>query len=147
MREDLAPQPRSPGDLQPLPRDVKDRMDITGARWGLDGAEVVGAVGAEDDLLVGLHALGGEQLEEAPLGLGVVGLDEPETFGRATEARPAGERARRGAARTAARRIADRARVHPAAEPSRGPNWSGPEPAGGGQSYSAPETSGRGLER
>ena len=46
-------------------------------------AHVVGAVGAEGDLLVGLHALGGEQLEEAPLGLGVVGLDEPETFGRA----------------------------------------------------------------
>jgi hypothetical protein len=28
-----------------------------------------------------------------------------------------------------------------------GASWSGPEPAGGGQSYSAPETSGRGLER
>jgi hypothetical protein len=67
-------------------------------------------------------------------------LSPPE---RAGPDRP-GERARRGAARTAARRIADRARLHTAAEPSRGPRWSGPEPTGGGRSYSAAEPPGRG---
>ena len=45
-------------------------------------ADVVAAVGEEGDGLVGLHALGDEQVEQAPFEFAVVGLDEPEALGR-----------------------------------------------------------------
>ena len=65
-------------------RDVEPVQQVFGLRVQVERevAHVVGAVGEEGDLLVGLHALGGEQLEQPPLGFGVVGLDEAEAFGR-----------------------------------------------------------------
>src|SRR5450759_3534276 len=44
-------------------------------------ADVLAAVGAERDLLIRRQAVTGEHLEQPPLGLGVVGLHEPETGG------------------------------------------------------------------
>ena len=46
-------------------------------------AHVLVAVGQEHDLLVHLHALGLQHLEQPPLRLAVVGLDEAEALGRA----------------------------------------------------------------
>jgi hypothetical protein len=45
-------------------------------------ADVLAAVGDEGELLVVLYALGFEDLEQAPFGLGVMGLDEGEARGR-----------------------------------------------------------------
>jgi hypothetical protein len=50
-------------------------------------ADVLAAVGEEGDLLVVLHALGAQDLVQASLGFGVVGLDEREALGRAAAGR------------------------------------------------------------
>jgi hypothetical protein len=51
-------------------------MEITG-----QVPDVLATVGEEGDLLVCPHALGGEDLEQAPFRLGVLGLHVSEAFG------------------------------------------------------------------
>ncbi len=44
--------------------------------------DVLATIGEKRDLLIGLHALGGEDLEQAPFRFGVVGLHVSEALGR-----------------------------------------------------------------
>jgi hypothetical protein len=44
--------------------------------------DVLATISEERDLLIGLHALGGEDLEQPAFGFGVVGLHEGEARGR-----------------------------------------------------------------
>src|SRR6202022_552464 len=53
-----------------------------GIQIQLHVAYVLAAVGEEIDLLVGLHALGLKQLEQATLGLGIVAIYKSEAFRR-----------------------------------------------------------------
>src|SRR5664280_289445 len=65
------------GDVEPV-----EQVLGVGVEVQRQVADVVAAVGEEGDGLVGLHALGDEQVEQAPFGFGVVGLDEREALGR-----------------------------------------------------------------